>query len=178
MATSKKILIAGFSGSGKTSLLAEIKRTSPYSDWQFHDLDQLVLKQKKIKDISTLVQNHGWDKFRLWERQEFEGWLKEEESGVLSLGGGTLNQTILDLYLPIKKIKFCHLHSPFEDCWERLNLEGTEERPLVRHGKAELQRLYEQRQLIFSQINWRIENFKGVDLKKLSLEFWDGILRS
>lgn len=172
MAKCEKILIAGFSGAGKTSLMKELEFSAP-AGWEFADLDQLILKSKRSKELALVIEEHGWEKFRLWERQELEGWLKEEGPGVLSLGGGTLTQMLLDLYKPIRKVGICYLHADFQDCWERLHLEGTEPRPLVKLGKGELHRIYEERQKIFSQIPWRIENPKGADLAKLARDFWE-----
>lgn len=175
MAKCEKVLIAGFSGAGKSSLLKELEFSAPDSSWSFGDLDQLVLKAKRSTEIAKIIEEHGWEKFRLWERQELEGWLKEEGPGVLSLGGGSLTQMLLDLYKPIRKVGICYLHATFQDCWERLHLEGTEPRPLVKLGKGELHRVYEDRQKIFTQIPWRIENPKGTDLAKLAREFWEKI---
>jgi shikimate kinase len=76
MAICEKILIAGFSGSGKTSLLQILERSAPSEEWIFHDLDQVILKKHKFAHIETLVETHGWEKFRLWERQALEGWVK------------------------------------------------------------------------------------------------------
>lgn len=174
MAKCEKILIAGFSGAGKSSLLKELEFTSPEEGWSFDDLDQLVIKKHK-QEIPELIEEHGWDKFRLWERQELEGWLKEEGKGILSLGGGALSQMILDLYGSHRKVKILYLHAPFEDCWERLNLDGAEERPLVRLGKGELHRIYQERQKIFSQILWHLDNSRGSDLEKLARDFWSEI---
>lgn len=172
MAKCEKILIAGFSGAGKSSLLQELKKTAPDSSWSFADLDQLVISRNK-KDIPKIIEEHGWEKFRLWERQELEGWLKEEGKAVLSLGGGAFTQILLNLYQPIRKIGILHLHASFEDCWGRLNLEGAEERPLIRLGKGELHRIYQEREKIFSQITWKLENPGGKDLRTLAHEFWD-----
>lgn len=174
MAKCEKILIAGFSGAGKTSFMKELEFTAP-SGWEFADLDQLIMKSRRSKELALVIEEHGWEKFRLWERQELEGWLKEEGPGVLSLGGGTLTQLLLDLYKPIRKVGICYLHADFQDCWERLHLEGAEPRPLVKLGKGELHRIYEERQKIFSQIPWRIENPKGSDLAKLARDFWEKI---
>lgn len=174
MGSCEKILIAGFSGAGKTSFLRELEYSAPNSDWDFQDLDQLILKSrgKGEKLLSKVIETHGWDKFRLWERQELEGWLKEEGKGVLSLGGGTLSQLVLDLYKPIRKIEIVYLHASFEECWERLRLDASEERPLTKLGQLEMQRIYEERQRVFSQIPWVINNNKSSDLSNLANNFW------
>lgn len=174
----EKILIAGFSGAGKTSLMRELESSAPDSTWDFSDLDQLILNSHGSAEVASLIEQHGWEKFRLWERQELEAWLKKDGPGVLSLGGGTLNSTLVQLYKPIKKIKFCFLHSTFEDCWDRLHLEGTEPRPLVKLGKGELHRLYEERQKIFQEISWRLENPEGQPLSETAMNFWKIVLSS
>ncbi|MFP5386899.1 MAG: shikimate kinase [Bacteriovoracia bacterium] len=175
MAKCEKILVAGFSGSGKSSFLKEIEKSVPDSNWTFNDLDLLLLKKHKSQEIACLIEEHGWEKFRLWERQTLESWLKEEGKAVLSLGGGSLSQMIFDLYKGSSKVRFCYLHAPFEDCWERLNLEGAEERPLVKLGKGELHRIYEERLKIFKQISWKIENPKKTDLSLLARHFWEQV---
>lgn len=172
-----KILIAGFSGSGKTSLLQAARDLAP-SDWEeFSDLDQLILKSrgKGFRDLASLIEAHGWEKFRLWERQELEGWLKEDGKGVLALGGGTLSPLVWELFRSSRKIKFCYLESDFETCWQRLTQEGEEKRPLVLRGKAELMKVYSERLLVFEQIPWKLRNSEGAELKQLAREFWQEI---
>ncbi len=178
MAKCEKILICGFSGAGKTSLMRELEFNAPDLSWTFADLDQLVINSQRGQELAEIIATHGWEKFRLWERQQLESWLKEEGPAVLSLGGGTLSQVLIDLHKPTKKIKLCYLHSPFLDCWERLHLDESEPRPLVKLGKGELHRIYEERQKIFRQIPWKIENPKGSDLAKLAGEFWDSLSSS
>jgi shikimate kinase len=171
----EKILIAGFSGAGKSSFLQKLAFTAPQEGWTFDDLDQMILKNQKGKEIFALVETHGWEKFRLWERQALEGWLKQEGRGVLALGGGTLSQLVFDLYGKSKKVGFVHLSASFDECWERLHVEETEPRPLVKKGKNELHRIFEERAKVFKQIPWQLENKKGTDLHQLALEFWKQI---
>lgn len=176
----EKILIAGFSGAGKTSFLRELEYQAPEVGWDFQDLDKLILKSrgKGHKDLASLIEKEGWEKFRLWERQQLEGFLKEEGKGVLALGGGSLSQLVLDLYLPSRKIGICYLSTPFEDCWERLHLESSEPRPLVKLGKNELQKIYQERSQVFEQIPWRIDNKKGTDLRRIAHIFWEQVFSS
>lgn len=164
----EKILITGFSGAGKTSFLKEIEFQAPDSDWDFQDLDQLIMKSrgKGHKDLASVIEAHGWEKFRLWERQELEGWLKQEGKGVLALGGGTLTETLLELYQPIRTIQILYVHAPFETCWERLSSGSSEERPLIKLGKERLYQVYLERQKIFNRISLRVENLSKNDLKK------------
>jgi shikimate kinase len=175
MAKCEKILICGFSGSGKSAFLRHIEASASDSDWKFSDLDEIILKNHHYSELSELIHFHGWEKFRLWERQALDSWLKEEEKGVLSLGGGALTQLVFDSYGPIRKIKFCYLSSSFEDCWKRLHLPGVEPRPLLKAGKEELGRIYQERKKSFSQISWKIENPDGCDLKTLARLFWEEV---
>lgn len=174
----KKILLCGFSGAGKTSLLREIEFQAQNNEWTFSDLDTLILKEKRYSSIEALVEKEGWEKFRLWERQVLEGWLKEEELGIISLGGGTLTPILLQLLKPIRKVGLCYVHAPFKDAWERLHLPTTEPRPLIKLGQMELQRIYLERQKVFNEISWRVENPQGSDLEKLAQEFWQRVLSS
>lgn len=175
MAKCDKILLCGFSGAGKTSLVQELKKTTNDPNWYFDDLDQLILKNYKFKDLEALINTHGWEKFRLWERQTIEGWLKNEGRGILALGGGALSLNLFELYNPIRKVGFCYLHASFEECWRRLNLEGTELRPLLKMGKADFQKVYEERQKIFSKITWKLENSKESSIQNLAQKFWEDL---
>jgi len=176
MAKCEKILIAGFSGAGKSSFLKAIIAQSPDLDWSFNDLDQLVLKSHHYRSIAELVEKEGWEKFRLWERQVLESWLKDEAKGVMALGGGSLSPILLDLYGKSKKIRFCYLHAPFEECWRRLHLNQDEERPLLKKGKEHLQQVYFEREKLFTKISWQIDNSYHEDLTKLADQFWSQVL--
>jgi shikimate kinase len=178
MASCKKILLAGFSGAGKSTLLEELK-LSASSEWEhFDDLDRLVLKNrgKKHPNLASLINEAGWETFRLWERQELEGWLKLEEPGVLALGGGTLSPMIWELYRNSRKILFCHLYADFEICWQRL-MNSSDFRPLATQGKEHLETIYQQRMGIFKKIPWQLENNDQSDIKDLASEFWEHYLR-
>ena len=100
---------------------------------------------------------------------------KRGRTGVLSLGGGTLTQQLLDIYKPIKKIQICYIHANFDECWKRLHLEGSEPRPLIKLGKGELHRVYEERQLVFQQIEWKLQNSIGTDITNLAKLFWSRV---
>lgn len=176
MAKCEKILIAGFSGAGKSSFLKELEKSAPDSSWTFNDLDLLVVKNHRSQEIASLIAEHGWEKFRLWERQTLESWLKEEGKGVLSLGGGALSSSVLSLYANHPKVKICYLHCSFEECWRRLQLPLGAIRPLVNLGKGELHRIYLERQKIFDQVPWRINNDYGCNLKMLAERLWAQIV--
>lgn len=172
MALCEKILIAGFSGAGKSSLVKILKSSAP-EDWEFFDdLDQIILKEKGKghKDLASLIETHGWEKFRLWERQYLESWLKEEGKGVLALGGGTLSPMIWELFGKQRKIKFCFLDVPFELALSRLSKDSNQLRPLLKFGDDHLRSIFNERKKIFSQISWKLDGTKN--LGDLSSCFW------
>jgi shikimate kinase len=175
MALCEKILIAGFSGAGKSTLLNKL-RSDPLEGWSsFDDLDQIILKEKGKghPDLASVIEFHGWEKFRLWERQSLESWLKEDGKGVLALGGGTLSPILWELFGKNRKIKFCFLDVSFEVAWRRLSLESAEPRPLLQAGKKNLEKIFVERAKIFSQIQWRLDGAKN--LTELSQDFWKGV---
>lgn len=175
MALCEKILIAGFSGAGKSSLLRALKPLAP-EDWEyFDDLDHLIMRAfgKKHKNLAELINEVGWEKFRLLERQTLEGWLKDEGKGVLALGGGTLSPLVWELFGKHRKLKFVYLEAPFETLWSRMQLETDEPRPLLQLGKMKLAQLLEERALIFNQISWKLDGTKN--LTHLAQEFWNEI---
>jgi shikimate kinase len=178
MAKCEKILIAGFSGSGKTSLLKVIARTAPPEWTLFEDLDQLILREQQVfPDIAALINFHGWEKFRLWESEQLEKWLKRQGSGVLALGGGSLTKSAWSLYGQSSDIRFSYLKAPFQTCWERLNQQGEELRPLLVRGKTELRKLYTDRVSLYSHIEWQINNNGTQTLEELAVKFWQELLK-
>ena len=175
MALCEKILIAGFSGAGKSSLLRALKPAAP-EDWEaFDDLDQLIMKAhgKKHKNLAALIEEVGWEKFRLWERQQLEGWLKEEGKGVLALGGGTLSPLVWELFGKQRKIKFLYLEAPFETLWMRMQFETDEPRPLLQLGQMKLAELLEERKKVFNQISWKLDGTRN--LTDLTKQFWEQV---
>ncbi len=158
----KKILICGFSGSGKSTALKIIQDWDQKSQFlAIQDLDQRILKSHsaKAKSISELIEKLGWDEFRKIERGEFESFLKEESPAVLALGGGTLNPLVWELYGNARSLKWIHIEADFENCFKRLKLDVEKEaRPLLKLGEMELRRIYQEREVIFKKIPTRIIN--------------------
>lgn len=170
MAKCEKIVIAGFSGAGKSSLLKEIARTSP-GQWRFDDLDDLVVQEHgdPSKVLPEWIEEWGWEKFRSLEEESLREWLTDPGKGVLALGGGALTEENLEAVSQKARILF--LAVDFETAWRRLALD-VNVRPLALKGENYLRFLYEKRQKIFEKIPWKMANFDGSDLKELAASFW------
>ncbi len=173
MADCEKILIAGFSGSGKSSFLRDIARRSP-PGWTCEDLDELIMRKygEPEKSLVEWIEEWGWDKFRSYEEETLREWLIDGEKGVLALGGGALNEE--NIGQVSQKAKILHLDADFETCWRRLSMDPLV-RPLALKGENYMKYLFEKRQKIFAQIPWKLTNSDQTDLKALAASFWSGI---
>jgi shikimate kinase len=80
-----KIFLIGFMGSGKTywGKLLSIKLQLP-----FQDLDTVIVG-KENKSITEIFANKGEEYFRYQEKAILEQIIQEQESFILSCGGGT-----------------------------------------------------------------------------------------
>lgn len=147
-----KLLLAGFSGAGKSTVLRELIGLAPPEFMAFLDLDVLV--RGTHSDVSSFVAKHGWDKFRESELTQLEGILRSPEKTVVALGGGTLERA----WPLIKKhphAQVCHLDCPFAIAWERLNFDD-EERPLASAGQEVMAKLYLRRQNDYQKADFTV----------------------
>lgn len=175
MAIREKILIAGFSGSGKTTLLNALKNSAPEGWELFDDLDQLILKdlRGKFKTLAQYIETVGWEEFRKKERQIFEGWIKDEDKGVLALGGGTVTPLLLELFGKARKLQWVYLEADFKTCWDRLiKDQDREPRPLVKLGEIALEKIYLERKMIFEQIPFKLQNTNSTSMEMLASTVW------
>jgi shikimate kinase len=172
-----KIMIAGFSGAGKSSLLKALEASAPrMRQLRFEDLDALVLSDLRgfgsFPTLAAAIEAVGWVEFRETERSVLLEWADSPESGVLALGGGSLTMEVLQELGQRPQVKLLWLRASFEECWHRLQTPGTEERPLLKLGREALRALYEEREQIFRQIPWQVSNPEGQDLPALSQLIW------
>ena len=143
------ICLAGFSGSGKSSLLQRWK-LQVSDGWIFKDLDDLIAERcEEGVTIADYFRSHGWDKFRALEKEVLLETLAQSSriggNLVLALGGGTLEHG-LDSIKEMKEVFLVGLDVGFETCWSRIR--NDENRPLVQIGKEMLKQKYEHRRLL------------------------------
>ena len=80
-----RIFLIGFMGSGKTHWG---KQLAQQLKMPFYDLDD-VIASKEQKSVSQIFAESGEESFRVKEREVLESLIDENETMVLSCGGGT-----------------------------------------------------------------------------------------
>lgn len=139
-----KILICGFSGAGKSTWLRELKHhRGSMVDYAFYDLDECIAIEQEIdpNNLGNFIANVGELKFREIELSILTNLLQKDENFVLSLGGGALNQTIIDqIQQNSEQIKLVFLNEELEICIERIKNDNN--RLLSKLTVNELNNLY------------------------------------
>jgi len=160
-----KIFLIGFMGSGKThwGKLLSAKLQLP-----FRDLDTLIV-QKEQKSIADVFSEKGEEYFRYQEKQTLEELINEEESFVLSCGGGT-PCFFNNIELMLKSGKVLWLNTSIDVLTERLMKERTS-RPLIRDISEEELRRYvvrklSERKLYYEQADAMV-NEESITLEEL-----------
>lgn len=133
-----KLFICGFMGAGKTHALRSLNLSPDETQFDLVDLDEYIARKLEIQDVSEVINDKGLDYFRTLERQAIEE-LARKQNIILSLGGGSLNETTIELFDDWKGL---WLRADFALCIERIK--GTT-RPLAAKSVSELKDLYEQR---------------------------------
>jgi shikimate kinase len=125
---SKKIVLLGYMGSGKTVIA---KKLSEKLDIKCFDLDDIVEK-KENSSIESVFKNKGELYFRKLENKIFIDFMNADEDFILSLGGGT--PCYFDHHLLLQKadVVSLYLKASIETLSERLFSE-KEKRPLISH---------------------------------------------
>jgi len=152
-------------GSGKThwGKLLSAKLHLP-----FRDLDTLIV-QKEQKSIADVFSEKGEEYFRYQEKQTLEELINEEESFVLSCGGGT-PCFFNNIELMLKSGKVLWLNTSIDVLTERLMKERTS-RPLIRDISEEELRRYvvrklSERKLYYEQADAMV-NEESITLEEL-----------
>ena len=144
-----KYFICGFSGAGKSTYLKELSRSKEYSDFEFFDLDDYILKQlSDFNNLGEAIEANGWEWFRKNEKKYLHDLLSKTKVWI-ALGGGTLTDELVQELKSKTGIKGLWLSTDFETCWERIK--GDSNRPLDKKGKDHLKALYKDREILYKQ---------------------------
>ncbi|HPQ09665.1 MAG TPA: shikimate kinase [Bacteroidia bacterium] len=149
----RHLAIAGFMGSGKTTLAKQISESSgvPYVD-----LDDYI-EQQEGKNIVEIFEVYGEDKFRELETLYLKKILSIEKSTIIALGGGTvcfndnLNFIKQNAWLITIMVNS-------ETLTERLWNE-KDKRPLIKHFQSK----EDLRQFIEQKLNERLSYYMQAD---------------
>ena len=122
-----KIILLGYMGSGKTTIGIQLAKKLFLN---FTDLDEFI-EEKEQKSIKEIFEQKGEIYFRKIEHKYLKQFIKENESYVLSLGGGTpCYAGNLDLILHDKNNLSFYLRGSISTLFKRLS-ENKIKRPLI-----------------------------------------------
>ena len=122
-----KIILLGYIGSGKTTIGIQLARKLFLN---FTDLDDFI-EEKEQQSIKEIFKQKGEIYFRKIEHKYLKQFINENESYVLSLGGGTpCYAGNLDLILKNKKSLSFYLRGSIPTLFKRLS-ENKFKRPLI-----------------------------------------------
>ena len=122
-----KIILLGYMGSGKTTVGIQLAKKLFLN---FTDLDEFI-EEKEQKSIKEIFEQKGEIYFRKIEHKYLKQFIKENESYVLSLGGGTpCYAGNLDLILHDKNNLSFYLRGSISTLFKRLS-ENKFKRPLI-----------------------------------------------
>lgn len=128
----KKIVLLGYMGSGKSvvaRLLAKIL------DLPYLDLDAIIEK-KEDATITQIFDSQGEIKFRKLEHETFKQLMQNEDSFVLSLGGGTPCYANNHEFLNGSAVASVYLKAAIATLQDRL-IQEKSQRPLIANMQPE-----------------------------------------
>ena len=167
-----KIFLIGFMGSGKThwGRLLSAKLQLP-----FRDLDTVIV-EKEQKTVAEIFAGKGEEYFRYQEKQTLEEIVAEEESFILSCGGGT-PCFFNNIEFMKKSGKVIWLNTSVEVLKERL-LKERMSRPLIREINDEELRRYiirklSERRMYYQQADVMV-NEENITLEELTRLLFEG----
>jgi shikimate kinase len=159
MNTIRPIIIAGFMGSGKTTVAGALALLLNCSSV---DLDEAITSSNG-RTPGTIIEQDGEQSFRETETRSLHDVLQSGASCVIALGGGawTLqrNRDLISEYGGIT----IWLDVPFELCWERI-VASKAERPLA-PDLPQTQMLYAERRphYALAQLHVEVDPNKSTD---------------
>lgn len=147
-----KVYLVGFMGAGKTTVATALAKRL---DWRAEDIDERIARRER-RDIPTIFRQEGEAYFRALERQELVQ-LVPERGLVVATGGGTMVDPF-NRELMLRDGAVVWLDAPFATIVSRVPVDGR--RPLA-SDRNEMERLYNQRLIAYSQAHVRVDAARG-----------------
>jgi shikimate kinase len=128
----KKIILLGYMGCGKSTIAKLLANSTSIS---YLDLDEIIEKNEK-SSIKNIFSEKGEIYFRKLEHQIFANLINNQDSFVLSLGGGTPCYSNNHEFLKFGGVISIYLSASIPTLYERL-LYSNSERPLIANKNPE-----------------------------------------
>lgn len=141
------IMLCGFMGAGKSTLLKSFSANS--QGYTFYDLDSYLLEIKKENSVNEFVEKFGWDYFRTSEYESLIELCDKNKDSVIALGGGALNEKLLQEIEYRTNIILVYLDISFNTLWERIK--DCDSRPKVKEGRDAIYTLWKTRLDLYKQ---------------------------
>ena len=122
----KKIILLGYMGCGKSTIAKLLANLTSIS---YLDLDEIIEKQEN-SSVKKLFSDKGEIYFRKLEHQILASLIHNQDSFVLSLGGGTPCYSNNHKFLKADHVISIYLNASVDTLYERL-LFYSEQRPLI-----------------------------------------------
>ena len=158
-----KLYLVGFMGAGKSSVARVLGRRI---GWRCEDIDAHI-EAREGRRISAIFAQHGEAYFRQLERTVLRELLPLRQA-VIATGGGTFiepdNRAVM-----LADAAVAWLDVPLSTVINRVPLDGR--RPLV-SDRAQMELLFERRQLAYSEAHVRVDASGPIDLVVEQLLDW------
>lgn len=145
-----KIIIFGFTGAGKTTYLQNLKNSQGLDEYEYFDLDSYILTMaNQYESIAEIISSKGWSHFRELEFESIKE-LLNKSNVVLSLGGGSVSESLIEYLKNVTDLKSIFLNVDFITCWNRIKNDVN--RPITLDGIANCEVLYNKRIILYKKL--------------------------
>jgi shikimate kinase len=137
------IVIVGFMGSGKTAVAQSL---AAQLNLPLIDLDKFITDNVG-RTPAQIITQEGERAFRIVENLALTKILRQAQTNVIALGGGTWIEEANRKLIMQHKCFTVWLDTPFDECWRRIE-SSTEYRPLGR-SEEQAKELFERRRPVY-----------------------------
>jgi shikimate kinase len=151
MNKSRRIVIVGFMGSGKTTVAKALARKL---ECAMIDLDSFI-DEREGRSPAEIIEQDGEVAFRPIETRALNEALKKNDARVIALGGGAWRIEANRAMVLKHDCLSVWLDAPFELCWQRIISSAKTIRPMA-PDRESAQLLYESRRPTYELAELRV----------------------